>query len=205
VGVFRHRTATSGTVTAAYRDSARTELPFGGVWTLGSTRIDCAGIRARDPVLARSSRPRARYTKPSAPDASRAMPSPAQASSAMACRVSSASHSRQSRASASWLKGVPARARRMPHSWTRRRGIAPFLSSAQAHHCRAASATASGQSGTSAGGQFEPAGGDRAKRYASERWRITSVSANRSGGHSSSSSPIVRPTSVRHTDAGVGS
>ena len=76
---------------------------------------------------------------------------------------------RQSRASASWLSGIPARARRIPHSWARRRGIAPFLSSAQALHRRAASVTASGQSGTPAGGQFEPAGGDRAKRYASER------------------------------------
>jgi hypothetical protein len=65
--------------------------------------------------------------------------------------------------------------------------------------------TASGQSGTSAGGQFEPAGGDRANRYASDRCRITSVSANTSGGHSSSSTPIVLLATACHTDASVGS
>jgi hypothetical protein len=161
-------------------------------------------MRAKDPVLASSSRPRARYLKPSAPAASRATPSPTHASSAIACKVSSASHSRQSRASVRSSSGIPARARTTPHSRARRPGIAPFRSSAQASHRRAASVTASGQSGKSAGGQLESAGGERAKRYASERWRITSVSASTSGGHSSSSSPIMVPATSCHTDPGVG-
>src|SRR5215472_3073728 len=64
--------------------------------------------------------------------------------------------------------------------------------------------TASGQSGKPAGGQVEPPGGERAKRYASERWRITSVIASRSGGQSSTSRPIMVPASACQSDAGVG-
>ena len=41
------------------------------------------------------------------------------------------------------------------------------------------------------------------KRYASERSRTTLASANRSGGQSSSSSPIVLPAIACHSDVGV--
>jgi hypothetical protein len=82
---------------------------------LGSTRTRFDGIRARDPVLASSSLPRARYRKPCPSDASSATASPAQASSAIAWRVSSASHSRQSRASATCRSGTSAASRRTCH------------------------------------------------------------------------------------------
>src|SRR5262249_13751039 len=55
------------------------------------------GKRERVPVLASSSRPRARYAAAPPSDAVRATPSPAHASSAIACRASNARHRREAR------------------------------------------------------------------------------------------------------------
>ena len=109
-------------------------------------------MRASDPVRASSSRPRARYTQPSASELSRATPSPAQASSATACNVSSASHSRCVSPSASSSSGTSAPWQKTRHSSATRSGKAPARSSAQALQRRRASSTACAQS-------VEPPGG----------------------------------------------
>ena len=69
-------------------------------------------------------------------------------------------------------------------------------------HCL--SATASDQLGKRRGGHSTPLGGDKAKRYASERARIKLVRANKSAGHSSSSSVIDASTTVFQVEAMVG-
>ncbi len=131
------------------------------------------------------------------------MPSPAQASSAIACRVSSASHIRQSFPAASCSSGMSARSRKALHSSARRSGTDPRRSSTQALQRRAASSTASAQFGMRCGGQAPS--GERAKRNPSEPSRIRLTSANRSGGHSSNSSVIGPPNIACHTDSEVAS
>src|SRR5262249_59374383 len=75
--------------------------------------------------------------------------------------------------------------------------------STQPHQPALASAAARCQSGISEGGQLAPFGGETANRYASERSSSTSVNANRSGAHSSSSSPSCRPAMSFHNDPTV--
>jgi hypothetical protein len=99
-------------------------------------------MRASDPVRASSSRPRARYTHPSGLELSSATPSPAHASSAIACNVSSASHTRWSRLSATCSIGTSASSQKTRHCEATRPGIAPVGSSAQALQRRLASSTA---------------------------------------------------------------
>jgi hypothetical protein len=70
-------------------------------------------------------------------------------------------------------------------------------------HRRPASSTASAQSEMRAEGQAPT--GERAKRNDSDRSSATFVSANTSGGHSSSSSVIRPPAMASHVDATVGS
>src|SRR5262245_3669569 len=82
-------------------------------------------------------------------------------------------------------------------------GTEPRRSSTQPLHSRPASTTASHQSSAPAGGHCTPAGGDNAKRKASERSSSTLVSANMSGGHASSSSVNPPPLIVCHADASV--
>jgi hypothetical protein len=131
------------------------------------------------------------------------MPSPAHASSATACSVSSASHSRQSCPCATSSSGISARSRKVLHSSATSSGIAPRGSSTQTPHWRPASSTAAAQSGMRAGGHWPT--GERAKRNASDRLRITWVRANRSGGHSRSSSVIGLQDAASQLDANVGS
>ena len=54
-------------------------------------------------------------------------------------------------------------------------------------------------------GQLPPSGTETTKRYACARSRITSVKANRSGGHARSSSVIGWPATASHEDASAGS
>src|SRR5215469_5640417 len=132
------------------------------------------------------------------------MPSPAHASSAIAWSVRRASHTRGARPSARCSSGVMARSRNALHSSARRCGTLPWGASSELLHCRAASATAPGQSKKRRGGQVNPAFGDRANRYASERWRMTFVTANMSAGHSRNWPSSGLPDTASHVDDSVG-
>src|SRR5215469_18461244 len=112
---------------------------------------------------------------------------------------------RQSRPSARSSNGVSARSRKTIHSSTKRSGNGLFRFSSQTLHCRPASSTASDQLGKRLGGHCSPLGGEKTKRYASVRLRMTFVKANRSAGHSSRSSVNGLPAKAYHVDAGVGS
>src|SRR5262249_26470237 len=72
-------------------------------------------------------------------------------------------------------------------------------------HCQPAFSTASDQFENLLGGQRRPLTGEKTNRYASERSRITFVSANRSAGHCRKSSLIDVPANASQTDAGVSS
>src|SRR5262249_29387043 len=82
-------------------------------------------------------------------------------------------------------------------------GAEPRRSSTHALHSRPASTTASDQSPAPACGHRTPAGGENAKRNASERSSSTLVSANTSGGHASNSSVNPVPLTPSHADASV--
>ena len=130
---------------------------------------------------------------------------PAQASSAIVCSVSSASQIRHSRPADNRSSDSDTRSESAPHSSTTSSGKARSRSSTLRAHSRAASRTASLQLSNRAGGHCTPAGGDKTNRCTSARSRITSVSANRSGGQSSSSSVTAQPATPCQTDAIVGS
>jgi hypothetical protein len=62
-----------------------------------------------------------------------------------------------------------------------------------------------GPVGEAIGGHVASPGGENTKRYACVWSSITSVRANKSGGHSRTSSVIWHPPKASHIDAGVGS
>ena len=140
--------------------------------------------------------------QPCASARSRARPSPAHASSAIAWSVMSASHIRQSSPETKPSSGSSARSRNASHSSDSSPGSGPLRSSTQALQALPASSTAAGQPTMRAGGHCAPTGGWRSSRCASERSRIDSVRANRSGGHWRSSSLIGPSTVSCQIDAG---
>jgi hypothetical protein len=128
---------------------------------------------------------------------------PAHASSAIAWSVNRAWHIRQAQPVARSSIVVAEWSHTTAHSSATSPGNFVPSFSIHAHQPPLASATARYQSGISNGGQLGPAGGDTANRYASERSRTTSVKANRSGAHSSKSSPSRRPATSCHSDPTV--
>ena len=174
---------------------------MGCVRILGNPRRKSALIRASDSVLANNSRPHADISSLSRRTCrgrlqGRRTPHRRLHEGSAAPRTS-ASRARRPIPS----RGVSARSRKTLHSSARRSGIGPCRFSSQTLHCRLASSTASDQFRKRAGGHFMPGGGDRTNRYASERVRITCVSANGSAGHSRKSSVIgVATTSLPSRD-----
>src|SRR5262249_1978472 len=83
--------------------------------------------------------------------------------------------------------------------------MGPCRASIQALHWRPVSSTVPDQSGKRLGGHSRALLGDKANRYASERSRMTFVTANKSGGHSRNWSLSGLPAAASHVDASVGS
>ena len=148
-------------------------------------------------------RPTAIHGSPVRPSCALALPSPAHASSAIACSVNSASQTRQSRPSARASSGRSARSSATLHASASRPGAEPRRSSTHAPQPPTRVHHAPDQSAAPAGGHRTPAGGDNAKRNASERPSSTLSRANTSGGQSSRSSVNPAPDTACQAEASV--